>query len=99
MSKSYYLGVDVGSSSVRVAVISNPTSDSNKIVVAHSSHPIKIFNPTQDFYEQSSDNIWLDLFLTEFYAHIIIIGNHYVLLHAKHSQRQILVVKTLKGLE
>ena len=48
-----YIGIDVGTGSVRAALV----SDIGKIL--HTSVlPIKIHNPQQDFYEQSSTNIW-----------------------------------------
>ena len=48
-----YIGIDVGTGSVRAALV----SDIGQIL--HTSVlPIKIHNPQQDFYEQSSTNIW-----------------------------------------
>ena len=46
-------GVDVGTGSVRAALVSY----NGKILGSHVV-PIKIHNPQQDFYEQSSDDIW-----------------------------------------
>ena len=53
MSEHFYVGVDVGTSSVRAALIGQ-----NGEVVTMATHPIDIFEPQPDFYEQSSDNIW-----------------------------------------
>ena len=49
----YFVGVDVGTGSVRAALVSE---DGNTL--SFSSHPIETFNPQQEFYEQSSNNIW-----------------------------------------
>lgn len=49
----YFIGVDVGTGSVRAALVNN----SGKILKV-STCPIKIWNPKPDFYEQSSDDIW-----------------------------------------
>lgn len=55
MSKSdvYFIGVDVGTGSVRAALV----NDSGKILNVSTS-VIKIWNPQADYYEQSSDDIW-----------------------------------------
>jgi len=53
-SSPYYVGVDVGTSSVRAALV-----DSAGKVISTSTHPIKIYEPQPDFYEQSSENIWM----------------------------------------
>ena len=48
-----YVGVDVGTSSVRAALVNH------KGQVLHTAvEPIEIHNPQPDFYEQSSQNIW-----------------------------------------
>ncbi|XP_033372287.1 FGGY carbohydrate kinase domain-containing protein isoform X2 [Parus major] len=49
----YYVGVDVGSASVRAALV-----DGFGTVVAHAEHPIQIWEPRPDHYEQSSADIW-----------------------------------------
>lgn len=49
----YFVGVDVGTGSVRAALISQ---DGKTINLAN--HPTETFNPLQEFYEQSSNNIW-----------------------------------------
>lgn len=49
-----FIGVDVGSGSARAALV-DKTGKILKIAV----HPIKTFNPQVNFYEQSSDDIWL----------------------------------------
>ncbi|RUS80212.1 hypothetical protein EGW08_012037 [Elysia chlorotica] len=53
MMKKYFIGVDVGTSSVRATVV-NETGE----CCGSSSQPIMIWNPTTDFYQQSSVNIW-----------------------------------------
>ncbi|XP_014726040.1 PREDICTED: FGGY carbohydrate kinase domain-containing protein isoform X2 [Sturnus vulgaris] len=49
----YYVGVDVGSASVRAALV-----DGFGTVVAHAERPIQIWEPQPDHYEQSSADIW-----------------------------------------
>uniref|UniRef100_A0A8C9MVV4 FGGY carbohydrate kinase domain containing n=1 Tax=Serinus canaria TaxID=9135 RepID=A0A8C9MVV4_SERCA len=49
----YYVGVDVGSASVRAALV-----DGFGTVVAHAEHPIQVWEPRPDHYEQSSADIW-----------------------------------------
>ena len=51
--ETVFVGVDVGTGSVRAALV----SCNGKILGSHVV-PIKIHNPQQDFYEQSSDDIW-----------------------------------------
>ncbi|XP_005094638.1 FGGY carbohydrate kinase domain-containing protein [Aplysia californica] len=54
MPKSrFYVGVDVGTSSVRAAVV-----DDQGTVLGSSVKAIRIWNDQPDFYEQSSENIW-----------------------------------------
>ncbi|KAG1047176.1 hypothetical protein G6F46_009824 [Rhizopus delemar] len=54
MSKDdYFIGVDVGTGSVRAAVI-----DSQGKLLCIDIQPIITYNPKHDFYEQSSENIW-----------------------------------------
>ncbi|XP_052708342.1 FGGY carbohydrate kinase domain-containing protein-like isoform X2 [Crassostrea angulata] len=48
-----YIGVDVGTKSVRAAVVNR-----NGRVVAKATKDIRIWNPDEDFYVQSSENIW-----------------------------------------
>lgn len=50
---SYFIGVDVGTGSVRAALI-----DTKGKVTKIEICTIKMWNPKQDYYEQSSDNIW-----------------------------------------
>ena len=50
---SYFLGVDVGTESVRVGLF-----NSNGKLIDFKAEPINIYNFKPDFYEQSSDNIW-----------------------------------------
>ncbi|XP_030311454.1 FGGY carbohydrate kinase domain-containing protein isoform X2 [Calypte anna] len=49
----YYIGIDVGSGSVRAALV-----DEFGTVVAHAEQPIQIWEPQTDHYEQSSADIW-----------------------------------------
>ncbi|XP_009285686.1 PREDICTED: FGGY carbohydrate kinase domain-containing protein isoform X2 [Aptenodytes forsteri] len=49
----YYVGIDVGSASVRAALV-----DEFGTVVAHADQPIQIWEPQPDHYEQSSADIW-----------------------------------------
>ena len=50
---SYYVGVDVGTSSVRAALV-----DKNGEVKSSAEESITINNPKPDFYEQASLEIW-----------------------------------------
>ena len=49
----YYLGIDVGTGSVRAALF-----DADGTRAGKGSAPIEIFRPQEDFVEQSSDDIW-----------------------------------------
>lgn len=49
----YYIGVDVGTSSVRAGLFR-----SNGTLIITKSHHIKINEPEPELYEQSSDDIW-----------------------------------------
>jgi 2-keto-3-deoxy-galactonokinase len=49
----YYIGVDVGSASVRAALVS-----SDGTILHSATQGITIWEPETDFYEQSSDEIW-----------------------------------------
>ena len=49
----YFLGVDVGTSSVRVGLFGTKGQ-----LIDSITEPIKIFNVRPDFYEQSSEEIW-----------------------------------------
>ncbi|KLU18054.1 sugar kinase, partial [Proteus mirabilis] len=53
MEQQYFIGVDVGSASVRAAVF-----DSNGKRLGFSVRPIAQFRPKTDFVEQSSTDIW-----------------------------------------
>ncbi|XP_075164682.1 FGGY carbohydrate kinase domain-containing protein [Haematobia irritans] len=53
MPKIYFVGVDVGTSSARAALI---TSDGK--VLKQSVRNIRIWNPEHEYFEQSSDDIW-----------------------------------------
>ncbi|MBK8252101.1 MAG: FGGY-family carbohydrate kinase [Polyangiaceae bacterium] len=51
--KGYYLGIDVGTGSVRAAIF-----NAEGIRAGMGTHPIQTFRPEEDFVEQSSDDIW-----------------------------------------
>ncbi len=53
----YYIAVDVGTSSVRTAVV-----DRGGKIISFASEEIRIWQPSADMYEQSSDDIWICLF-------------------------------------
>ncbi|KAI9306739.1 hypothetical protein BJ944DRAFT_263049 [Cunninghamella echinulata] len=50
---SYYIGIDVGTGSSRVAII-----DEQGALIELEVESIKTYNPIHNIYEQSSDNIW-----------------------------------------
>ncbi|KAG9471519.1 hypothetical protein GDO78_014505 [Eleutherodactylus coqui] len=50
---SYYIGVDVGTASVRAALV-----DQSGTVIDQAEEALTIWEPQPDHYEQSSDNIW-----------------------------------------
>lgn len=52
-SEIFFIGVDVGTGSVRAALVNNKGK-----IIKISTCPIKIWNPKPHYYEQSSDNIW-----------------------------------------
>lgn len=49
----YFIGVDVGTGSVRAALVKQDGK-----LVATASKEIRIWNPKPDFYQQSSEEIW-----------------------------------------
>src|SRR5829696_5535468 len=53
MGSKLYLGIDVGTASVRAGLF-----DDTGRRVGLGVHPIQIFRPAEDFVEQSSDDIW-----------------------------------------
>ncbi|CRL06265.1 CLUMA_CG019034, isoform A [Clunio marinus] len=53
---SYFVGVDVGTSSVRAGLVQK-TENGSKIIKYHSEE-ITIFKPKANFFEQSSDDVW-----------------------------------------
>lgn len=53
MSEIYFVGVDVGTGSVRAALV-----DSKGAVHKIHVKETKTWNPLPDHYEQSSENIW-----------------------------------------
>lgn len=50
---TYYVGVDVGTGSVRAALV-----DVGGRILKKSTNAIKTWNPEIDFYQQSSEDIW-----------------------------------------
>ena len=55
----YVIGVDVGTGSVRAALV-----QSDGRIVATETKTIEIWNPQPDFYEQSSEDIWAAVIFT-----------------------------------
>src|SRR5882672_10582304 len=53
MANRYYLGIDVGTSSVRAGIF-----DAEGVRVGMGTHPLAIFRPAEDHVEQSSEDIW-----------------------------------------
>lgn len=53
MPRMYFIGVDVGTGSCRAALVS-----SQGRILKTFVREIKIWNPSPDHYEQSSDDIW-----------------------------------------
>lgn len=53
MVELYYIGVDVGTGSVRAALVS-----SDGKIVSSATRPLQIWRPLPDYYEQSSEDIW-----------------------------------------
>ena len=53
MSEHYYIGVDVGTSSVRAALV----TDKGQVMSTATQH-LRILEPEPDCFEQSSENIW-----------------------------------------
>ena len=50
----FFIGVDVGTRGVRAALVS-----ANGKLISKATNPIKVYEPQTDYYEQSSDDIWL----------------------------------------
>lgn len=55
----HYVGVDVGTGSVRAALVA-----SDGTVVQTAEEPIEIYRPQAGFYEQSSEDIWRAVIIT-----------------------------------
>ncbi len=53
LSKSYFIGVDVGTGSARAGIF-----DAEGRMLSSASKKIKMFRPQTDYVEQSSDDIW-----------------------------------------
>jgi len=53
MADAFYLGIDVGTGSARAAVF-----DGRGTKLGMGSHPIQMWKPQAEFYEQSSEDIW-----------------------------------------
>ena len=51
--EAYFVGVDVGTGSVRAMLVSETGH-----TVSTATHPLDTWEPDTDFYEQSSDDIW-----------------------------------------
>ena len=53
MEKHFYIGIDVGTASVRAALVSGDGK-----IVSSASRALQIWHSLPDFYEQSSEDIW-----------------------------------------
>ena len=53
MDLKYFIGVDVGTRSVRAGLFTNKGK-----LINYESLPITVHNPSADFYEQDSEEIW-----------------------------------------
>lgn len=53
MSEKFYIGIDVGTGSVRAGIF-----DSKGSMISASSQPIQTWKPKSDFVQQSSEDIW-----------------------------------------
>lgn len=53
MPNSYFVGVDVGTGSARACLI-----NADGKILRTAIQPIKTWNPFENHYEQSSNNIW-----------------------------------------
>lgn len=49
----YFIGVDVGTGSVRAALVDNAGR-----ILKKSTNVIQTWNPEENFYQQSSEDIW-----------------------------------------
>jgi ribulose kinase len=49
----YFIGVDVGTGSVRAALVDNAGR-----ILKKSTNIIQTWNPEENFYQQSSEDIW-----------------------------------------
>lgn len=59
--QSYYIGIDVGTTSVRVGIIRKPRSSEDEAIIDSVTKSIHIYSPQEEFHEQSSENIWKSL--------------------------------------
>ena len=68
MVEPYYVGVDVGTASVRAALVSR-----NGKIVSSAIRPLKIWKSQPNYFEQSSEDIWrnvctvVKVVVTQFY--------------------------------
>ena len=58
MAAYYYIGVDVGTASVRAALVA-----SDGKIVSCATRPLQIWQPLPDYYEQSSQDVWRNVCL------------------------------------
>ena len=58
MAACYYIGVDVGTASVRAALVA-----SDGKIVSCATRPLQIWQPLPDYYEQSSEDVWRNVCL------------------------------------
>lgn len=77
MSKIYFIGVDVGSGSVRAALV-----DEIGHIIKTSVKNLQTWKPKPDFYEQSSNDVW------DCCAHVIKV-NYLLFLHEKNVSQNL----------
>jgi len=68
----YFIGVDVGTGSVRAGLFSE-----NGKLINVCTKPIRIWNPLPNFYEQSSTDIWNSC------CHVVRVCNNFITLFIK----------------
>lgn len=85
MPKIYFIGVDVGTTSARAALVTSQGE-----VIKQHVEKITIWNPEKDHYEQSSDNIWNSV------CECVKVSRFDSLLHALHRTSEVkLLIKII----
>lgn len=82
------MGVDVGTGSVRAALVTSQGK-----IVDTAVQPIKTFNPRANFYEQSSDDIWSSV------CHVVKVRAFWFAYCGKNIKFQVKVIQKLFCLE